>query len=116
MPCQKKEKKNVSKCSSRGARSRVLLALLAHGVAHNGKVALSDGVSAVRLVLVHHLVCVPSQDMLGIVVEVLLVHLLPEDGRTAADAAACNQLQGREDCQSEAPAIDGLATHPCSEE
>merc|ERR550514_1097789 len=110
MPCQKKEKKNVSKCSSHVARSRILLALLAHGVAHNGKVALSDGVGAIRLVLVHHLVCVPSQDMLGIVVEVPLVHLLPEDGRpaacAAADAAACNQLEGREDCQRKAPAID----------
>merc|ERR1719387_3087216 len=84
------------------------------------QVALRDGVRTAGLVLVDHAVHVGSQQVLGVLVHVLLVHLLAEDGRPAAraatDAAAENELEGRDDHQHEAPTADALAAHPRSEE
>merc|ERR1719331_3127313 len=62
--------------------------LLARGVAHNRQVALGDGVGAARLVLVDHLVHVRPEDVLGVLINVLVVQSLPKDGRPAARAAA----------------------------
>merc|ERR1719420_2688254 len=70
----------------------------------------------IRLVGVDHVVHVGTEDVLGV-----LVHeLLSEDGCpnacTAADAHAHDQLDGREDCQDEAPATDSLPAEPRLEE
>merc|ERR1719443_2448914 len=45
-----------------------------------GKVALGDGVGAVGLVLVDQLMHVRSEDMLGVLVDILFVGRLSEDG------------------------------------
>merc|ERR1719199_1013633 len=84
------------------------------------KVALGDWVGAVGLVLVHEFVHVAAEDMLGVLVDVLLVNRLPDDGRTArgaaADAHAREQLKGRDNRHRKAPAADGLAAQPRAEE
>merc|ERR1719453_1785669 len=86
----------------------------------HGQVALRDGVGAAGLVLVDQLMHVRSHQVLGVLVDVLLVHLLTEDGcpagRATADANAQEELEDRDDSQREAPAADGLAAQPRSEE
>merc|ERR1719486_1266448 len=71
-----------------------------------------DRVGAVGLVLVDQIVHVSAHQVPGVFVDVLLVHLLTKDGRPTARAAAENELEGRENDHREAPAADGLATHP----
>jgi len=84
------------------------------------QVALGDGVGAIRFVLVDEIVHVRSKDVLRVLVDPLVVNLCPDEARTAggaaADANACEQLKGRDDCHCEAPTADGLATQPCPEE
>merc|ERR1719506_1178849 len=84
------------------------------------QVALRDGVGAAGLVLVDQLMHVRSHQVLGVLVDVLLVHLLTEDGRPAgratADANAQAKLEDRDDCKREAPTADGLAAEPRPEE
>merc|ERR1719450_1157818 len=84
------------------------------------QVALRDGVRTAGLVLVDHAVHVGAEKVLGVLVDVLLVHLLAEDGhptaRAAADAAAEEDLEDRDDHQHEAPTADVLASHPRPEE
>merc|ERR1719453_2885990 len=86
----------------------------------HGQVALRDGVGAAGLVLVDQLMHVRSHQVLGVLVDILLVHLLAEDGcpaaRATADANAQEELENRDDSQREAPAADGLAAQPRSEE
>merc|ERR1719262_970124 len=86
----------------------------------HGQVALRDGVGAAGLVLVDQLMHVRSHQVLGVLVDVLLVHLLTEDGRPAcratADANAQEQLEDRDDGQRETPTADGLAAQPRPEE
>merc|ERR1719161_1471941 len=86
----------------------------------HGQVALRDGVGAAGLVLVDQLMHVRSHQVLGVLVDVLLVHLLTEDGRPAgratADANAQAKLEDRDDCKREAPTADGLAAQPRPEE
>merc|ERR1719238_2346106 len=63
---------------------------------------------------------VRSEDVLGMLIDILVVHLGPEDGRTAtgaaADAHARDQLKGRDDGHRKAPAAHCLATEPRPEE
>merc|ERR550514_312752 len=63
---------------------------------------------------------VRAHQVFGVLVDVLLVHLLTEDGRPAArataDANAQKQLENRDDSQREAPTADGLAAQPRPEE
>merc|ERR1719375_1117410 len=65
------------------------------------KVALRNGVGATRLVLVDHLMHVRTKDMLGVLVDILVVNLLTDDCGTARSAAAYtyarDQLQSRDD-------------------
>merc|ERR1719409_1421094 len=82
--------------------------------------ALRDGVGAAGLVLVDQLMHVRSHQVLGVLVDVLLVHLLTEDGRPAgratADANAQAKLEDRDDSQRETPTAGGLAAQPRPEE
>merc|ERR1719388_205566 len=86
----------------------------------HGQVALGDGVGAAGLVLVDQLVHVRSKHVLAVLVDVLLVNRVPEDGRaarcTAADANAREQLKSRDDGHREAPTAYGLPAKPCAEE
>merc|ERR1719183_333679 len=70
----------------------------------------------IGLVAVDGFVHVGTKDVLGMVVH----ELLSEDGRpdacTAADAHAHEQLEGRKDCQDEAPATHSLPAEPRLEE
>merc|ERR1719387_2863142 len=63
---------------------------------------------------------VRAHQVLGVLVDVLLVHLLTKDGRPAgratADANAQEKLEGRDDGQRETPTADGLAAQPRPEE
>merc|ERR1719387_167737 len=73
-----------------------------------------------RHVLVDQLMHVRSHQVLGVLVDVLLVHLLTEDGRPAgratADANAQAKLEDRDDRKREAPTAHGLAAEPRPEE
>merc|ERR1719502_579971 len=73
-----------------------------------------------RHVLVHQLVHVGAEDVLGVLVDVHFVASLPEDGRAAgraaADANAREKLKSRDDGHREAPSADGLAAQPRAEE
>merc|ERR1719171_2325109 len=84
------------------------------------QVALRDRVGAAGLVLVDQLVHVRAHDMLGVLVDVLLVHLLTKDcrpaGRATANANAQDELESRDDGQREAPTAYGLTTQPRPEE
>merc|ERR1719453_216425 len=84
------------------------------------QVALGDGVRAARLVLVDQFVHVAAEDVLRVLVHILVVRGIAKDGGpaagAAADAHACEQLQGRDDGHREAPAANGLATQPRPEE
>merc|ERR1719409_1547748 len=86
----------------------------------HGQVALRDRVGAAGLVLVDQLMHVRSHQVLGVLVDVLLVHLLTKDGRAAgratADANAQEKLEDRDDGQCEAPTADRLAAQPRPEE
>merc|ERR1719198_2689101 len=86
----------------------------------HGQVALRDRVGAAGLVLVDQLMHVRSHQVLGVLVDVLLVHLLTKDGRPAgratADANAQEKLEDRDDGQCEAPTADGLTAQPRPEE
>merc|ERR1719453_1796617 len=87
------------------------------------QVALSDGVGTVRLVLVDQLMHVRTKDVLGVLVHILFVSLLSQDGRSTSRAAASRaananarvQLKARDDGHRKAPAADGLAAQPCPE-
>merc|ERR1719217_1654174 len=86
----------------------------------HGQVALRDGVGAAGLVLVDQLMHVRAHQVLGVLVDVLLVHLLTKDGRPAgratADANAQEKLESRDDGQRKTPTADGLAAQPRPEE
>merc|ERR1719324_578600 len=86
----------------------------------HGQVALRDRVGAAGLVLVDQLMHVRSHQVLGVLVDVFLVHLLTKDGRPAgratADANAQAKLEDRDDCKREAPTADFLAAEPRPEE
>merc|ERR1719420_2856890 len=66
------------------------------------------------------LVHVAAEDVLGVLVHILVVRGIAKDGSpaagAAADAHACEQLQGRDDGHREAPAADGLPSQPRAEE
>merc|ERR1719159_2300995 len=84
------------------------------------QVALCDRVGATGFVLVDQLVHVRAHQVLGVLVDVLFVHLLTKDGcpaaRATADANAQDKLEGRDDSHREAPTADGLAAQPRPEE
>merc|ERR1719324_1251499 len=86
----------------------------------HGQVALRDRVGAAGLVLVDQLMHVRSHQVLGVLVDVFLVHLLTKDGRPAsratADANAQAKLEDRDDRKREAPTADLLAAQPRPEE
>merc|ERR1719446_951906 len=100
----------------RWARSLCKRHVLVDRVMHR-QVALGDGVGAVRLVLVDQLMHVRTKDVLGVLIDILFIPLLAQDGRStcraaasrAADANAREQLKARYDGHRKAPAADGLA-------
>merc|ERR1719163_2230556 len=71
---------------------------------------------AAGFVFVDQRMHVRTQEVFRVLIDVLLVHLLAQDGRatsrTTANAAAKQDLDDRDDHQHEAPTADLLAAHP----